>query len=1047
LTDIAHDEGAEPETTSSEHKLASPISSPKNKSGPEDESSVIKGEDSEMGSDVQSNCKQTIIVKRTEFVTKYSLIMVIDQMTTPMHEKSTVFFVRSVDGEIPRNLRGNDHFAFNSYFEFSIISGEVLQGIADLVHQLYLPVIQAGASNAAITKDEPKLESTPSNNNDEANQIPTAASDDGETLRHELSLNVNKFEQQLRHVVQQTRGDTRIVIPNINLSNVEDITNNPHLIAELDLVLEEWSNVISSCIDQEIQLSAKMNRTPLGEIEYWRNRQLNVSSLYDQLNTTKVQQIINIMKTVENPQLASFNYQFGELSKLFLEARDNVKFLTTLERHFKHISEGTFQRVLESLPSMINGLRMVWVISRHYNTDERMAPLMEMISETFVRRIRDEIKLSNILSMEFVPAYRLVSEARDVLTQWSEQYFRMRKRIEETGSDHRWEFDRKALFGKTDYMSDVCGNILEIIDGLDRFKVFLGPELKAVTGDSAGIDEVLTRVENLAFSLKNSSEDKIFDKSYEKTWEQIMGKFRSTVLEIEKMTEQFIKESFRKLRSAEGAFELVKNFQKIGSNNSNQIAPDARSSTSAAGSIKQLISDRYNDILEQYARELDSIKLLFEKYRHRPMLYKNFPPVAGAIAWARDLYHRARRPIIRFKKHGGLLEGAYGERVKAQYLEFARAVDAYINELFTDWETNIAVSAVDKLRNSVLRSIAQYQPPVQSTGKGDKGSHTATVFLPPPPYRTNFPHDLKMIIKEARYLDKLGFQIPEGALNVTLQEKKYQDCVRLLNSKLADYDKILQSLKPVEKQLLKIQIDELNATIKTGFYPLNWTSQRIPAYIEDLNSALVRFSSIVSQVHKNSSMIEDILKKVSSTLLVQLKDFRQPDDTWHPLDITEFYDIMETNRNARLQSLVEEYNSIGESFLLKLEEVVAKTATGYSPVLAGYYHYWEKCVYNALVHMIIKSMSAILGLLQTKDGPTLFRVNVSLNGKDLVVSPSLTDVDKFLTKSVRNIAESARHFIRWMHGTCKLTFPSFFDESSLNVSYCSRFKDGASDSS
>jgi hypothetical protein len=43
-----------------------------------------------------------------------------------------------------------------------------------------------------------------------------------------------------------------------------------------------------------------------------------------------------------------------------------------------------------------------------------------------------------------------------------------------------------------------------------------------------------------------------------------MRRFRGSVAEIEKMTEVFIKESFRKLRSAEGAFELVQNFQKIG---------------------------------------------------------------------------------------------------------------------------------------------------------------------------------------------------------------------------------------------------------------------------------------------------------------------------------------------------------------------------------------------------------------------------------------------------------------------------------------------------
>jgi dynein heavy chain len=149
---------------------------------------------------------------------------------------------------------------------------------------------------------------------------------------------------------------------------------------------------------------------------------------------------------------------------------------------------------------------------------------------------------------------------------------------------------------------------------------------------------------------------------------------------------------------------------------------------------------------------------------------------------------------------------------------------------------------MEKLRLPVLCSIAAYPAP-SKTAKDGTG-----FVLPPAPYRVSFAHELKMIIKESRYLDKLGFRIPEQALNVTLQEKKYQDIIRSLNEKLHEYDRLLATLSPVERKLLHTQIDELNTTIKGGFYPLNWTSQRIPSYIEDLNLALERFGSIISQV-------------------------------------------------------------------------------------------------------------------------------------------------------------------------------------------------------
>ena len=832
-------------------------------------------------------------------------------------------------------------------------------------------------------------------------------------------MNLNKFELQIRHLVLQSRGDTRLAIPNLVITNPLAASEDPIIVNEIQRALENWTSVIQGAVEAEHQKMSKSQRTPLGEIEFWRERNANLSVLYDQINAPKVQQMVQVMKAIDYPQLNAFNVYFGDLTKLFLEAKDNVKFLSTLERHFKHISEGSYQTILESMQSMINGLRMVWVISRHYNSDERMAPLMENISETLAKRIRDGVKLSEVLAMDFKTSKRLVSEAKDVLLKWSETYFRMRKRIEDSGSDHRWEFDRKALFSKTDYMSEICANIIEIIEALDHFRVFLGPELKAVTGDSAGIDEVIRLVEGLTIPLKVPFEEKIFDKSYEKPWELIMKRFRASVNEIEKRTEQFIKESFRKLRSAEGAFELVKNFQKIGGNNSSATANGV---PQAGSSIKQQISDRYKDILEQYMNELSSIKNLFETFKERPNVYKNFPPIAGAIAWARDLYQRAKRPILRFKKHGGLLEDEYGEHVKCTYLDFAKAVDSYINDLYNEWEAEVTTTVLEKLRLPVLCSIAAYTLPTKVAKDG------TGFVLPPPPYRVSFSHELKMIIKESRYLDKLGYRVPEAALNVTLQEKKYHDIIQSLNEKLHDYDRLINALSIVEKKLLTNQIEELNATIKGGFYPLNWTSQRIPSYIEDLNLALERFGSVISQVHKNADMINEVVAKISNTLLINGGDLKQADGTIQPMDVGDFFETVEKRRNERLDALVHDYETIGESFLMKVEEVVAKTATGYSPVLGVYYHYWEKCIYNAVTKMIIRSMATFMGLLQCKEGPPLFKVLVSLNGKEMLVTPSLTEVDKLITKGVRSMVESARHFVRWMHGTCLCTDPQIISE-------------------
>jgi dynein heavy chain, axonemal len=61
---------------------------------------------------------------------------------------------------------------------------------------------------------------------------------------------------------------------------------------------------------------------------------------------------------------SAFEDEFMELQKMHSEAKDNVKFLTTLERHFKNLEQNPMQSIVEILPSLLSAIRMVWIISR-----------------------------------------------------------------------------------------------------------------------------------------------------------------------------------------------------------------------------------------------------------------------------------------------------------------------------------------------------------------------------------------------------------------------------------------------------------------------------------------------------------------------------------------------------------------------------------------------------------------------------------------------------------------------------------------------------------
>ena len=87
--------------------------------------------------------------------------------------------------------------------------------------------------------------------------------------------------------------------------------------------------------------------------------------------------------------------QLGQLNKVHAEAKDNVKFLNTLERQFKIIQAGDLGKIEETLASLMNGLKLVSTISRHYK-DEKLLNLMVCIANEIAEKVESQIQPAQI---------------------------------------------------------------------------------------------------------------------------------------------------------------------------------------------------------------------------------------------------------------------------------------------------------------------------------------------------------------------------------------------------------------------------------------------------------------------------------------------------------------------------------------------------------------------------------------------------------------------------------------------------------------------------
>ena len=142
--------------------------------------------------------------------------------------------------------------------------------------------------------------------------------------------------------------------------------------------------------------------------------------------------------------------------------------------------------------------------------------------------------------------------------------------------------------------------------------------------------------------------------------------------------------------------------------------------------------EKFDDILARYNIEVDIATKLFRKFKEKPIMHKNYPPVAGAIGWAQALYLQVKKPIMRFRTMESLLKSDRGEVVKAKYIELARSIDQYVQNHYRHWVSNVAEVAMINLRVPVLGPTATLGPneEIQVPSRHDGLEIEAWVALP-----------------------------------------------------------------------------------------------------------------------------------------------------------------------------------------------------------------------------------------------------------------------------------------------------------------------------
>jgi len=744
-----------------------------------------------------------------------------------------------------------------------------------------------------------------------------------------------------------------------------------------------------------------------------------LSTLHQQLSLPIVETVKERLKLYK-PEIGdtlaldinNFEHQFRLLTNQYNEAKDNEKFLSTLERQFKNFSiEGPegLKIIEETIPSLMNGLKLIWTISRHYKTDNKMENLFVKITNEIAQKVEKQIRIDKLFTpREDIPyenqldeATKLIEQGKKVLMDWKNCYQDTRRKIEEESPD-RWDFSSSVL-NKNNYMTDILDNLLFIADNLKKFFVFLGPNLKKVTGDTENIDALIKEVKDLVKPFIKFQYD-YFDKASRPQWHTIYNQFKSEVKDKENKTIKLIHEAFKDLRSSEGAFDLLQNFKNI----------------ETLQEISNEMKKKYSDVLRRYQKELRKNRAIFEEGKNGNVTSLNKPPTAGTMSWARSIFNRIQQPILKFmtkereeEKDKDKEKGFDPElfaNVKNEYKKLAQEIDEYQDSRYKEWKKDIIERAMNFLNQKIL---IRYKDKSKGTYYLKQGDKVKERFFYR--YKVNFDDEFRILIKEVKYLEKMGCKPFKTIINIALQEKEYLSFKDRLNNMLNEYHDAIDSLKEVERELLIEKIEKLNEALYPGIESLNLNSLGIGDYITSCLQAINEFKDVHKKVSKHAQYIEKIIQGIEDAVLI--KEFEW--DRKEPFTLIEFYNYFEKDQQEIVNDLVANYFKIPD-LLKTIEEGVLGTITKKAPQMKEYYYYWERRVYNALTKMILRALITLKCYLTRPPYKNmgLFKIVAEYDPPNVNPIPRMVEIDGIQSRIYINIREVGRLFPRWKDGTC-----------------------------
>eukprot|EP00397_Hematodinium_sp_SG-2012_P016516 GEMP01016853.1.p1 GENE.GEMP01016853.1~~GEMP01016853.1.p1 ORF type:complete len:845 (+),score=176.16 GEMP01016853.1:246-2780(+) len=637
-----------------------------------------------------------------------------------------------------------------------------------------------------------------------------------ENVRKEITSQTQKFMATVTEMSNQAKGMTVLYIP---LDDEDAFSSDPakgagasdrNVVPRLEASLIHWTRQIKEVTTSGQETAEGESAGPLDEIEFWRARHVDLSRLHGQLQSPELQRILQVLEVAKSSYLKPFRTLEVDIQKGALEARENLKYLQVLQEPCENLAKATPVEIPAVVPHLLNCVRMIWTISSHYNTPDRISGLLRKMSNEIIKRCQATINLDEIFEGNVDACMLTLQECINCGREWKRSYMTT-CRLAQKANARPWTFPEGSIFAQVDAFVQRCCDLLDICEGQLQFSFQQrGVELPAFGGTNAPeITKSLTEIEEnfqkQVGKLRNVGYN-ILDVKATK-WHDDFSVFKNQMKDLEVMYMNVINSAFEVVSTVGSCVEVLDNFH--------QLAKRER--------IKSYVEKKSLELYGIFNQELANVKREFEHFRKKPVLPNLFghPNYAGTALWVRGLLLRIGRHKEEFESLSYLESNRDQEGALENYSSLHTLLESFILQIFGEWVADL--KAMDDAKLADRLNTGLLMRPEDVIIQRSRGALL----------ESNFDKQLVLMFQEVYYWEKIqgsGIVVPYAAHDMA----SHRDTIRVLQQHVLrvvrDYNVIVNALQPGEKRLFNHHIRNLDRKIGPGLSKYTWNSQGIKEF-------------------------------------------------------------------------------------------------------------------------------------------------------------------------------------------------------------------------